>query len=176
MDQASHPLVLEILDALTDPVILIDSRKVIVRANSAAHRAWSGLANDIPLSFTLRMPDLIEAVDQVLVQGGTVSGELIERAPVERVYHFDVTSLSQSAKRGERGIAAAILIFRDLTEAKDSTRCAPILLQMPAMNCAHRLHLSWALSKHCRALRRMIPQRSRGFLTSCARKHGAWRI
>jgi two-component system phosphate regulon sensor histidine kinase PhoR len=118
MDQASHPLVLEILDALTDPVILIDSRKVIVRANSAAHRAWSGLANDIPLSFTLRMPDLIEAADQALAQGGTVSGELIERAPVERVYHFDVTSLSQSAKRGERGIAAAILIFRDLTEAK----------------------------------------------------------
>lgn len=118
MDQASHPLVLEILDALIDPVILIDRRKVIVRANSAAHKAWAGIAHDSPLSFTLRMPDLIEAVDQVLVQGGTQSGELIERAAVERVYHFDVTGLSQSAKRGERGIAAAILIFRDLTEAK----------------------------------------------------------
>lgn len=118
MDQASHPLVLEILDALTDPVILIDSRKVVVRANSAAHKVWAGLANDIPLSFTLRMPDLIEAVDHVLARGGSQSGELIERSPVERVYHFDVTGLSNSAKRGERGIAAAILIFRDLTEAK----------------------------------------------------------
>ena len=107
MDQASHPLVLEILDALTDPVILIDSRKVIVRANSAAHKAWAGLTHDSPLSFTLRMPDLNEAVDQVLAQGGTQSGELLERAPVERVYHFDVTGLSQSAKRGERGIAVA---------------------------------------------------------------------
>lgn len=118
MDQASHPLVLEILDALTDPVILIDSRKVVVRANAAAHKAWTGLANDIPLSFTLRMPDLIEAVDHVLAQGGSQSGEMIERAPVERVYQFDVTGLVNSAKRGERGIAAAILIFRDLTEAK----------------------------------------------------------
>lgn len=118
MDQASHPLVLEILDTLTDPVILIDSRKVIVRANSAAHKAWTGLSHDTPLSFTLRMPNLIDAVDQVLVHGGTQSGDLIERAPVERVYHFDVTGLSNSAKRGERGIAAAILIFRDLTEAK----------------------------------------------------------
>ena len=118
MDQASHPLVLEILDAIADPVILIDNRKVVIRANRAAHKAWAGLTSDIPLSFTLRMPDLIEAVDNVLARGGSQSGELIERTSVERVYHFDVTGLNNTAKRSERGIPAAILIFRDLTEAK----------------------------------------------------------
>lgn len=118
MDQAFHPLVLEILDAIPDPVILIDSRKTVVRANSAAHKAWAGLARDIPLSFTLRMPDLIEAVDHVLVRGGTQSGELNERAAIERVYHFDVTGLNAGNRRNERGVPAAILIFRDLTEAK----------------------------------------------------------
>lgn len=118
MDPASHPLVIEILDAIAEPVILIDNRKTIIRANTAAHKAWTGLTTDIPLSFTLRMPDLIEAVDQVLLKRGTRSGELIERAPIERVYQFDVTGLNTIHGRLERGTPAAILIFRDLTEAK----------------------------------------------------------
>lgn len=118
MDPASHPLLIEVLNALTDPVILIDGRKTIIRANQAAHRAWPGLTVDIPLSFTLRMPDLIEAVDGVLTSGGTETGELFERAAIDRVYRFDVTRLSGTVDRQGRGTPAAILVFRDLTEAK----------------------------------------------------------
>lgn len=118
MDPVSHPLLIEVLNALTDPVILIDGRKTIIRANQAAHRAWPGLTVDIPLSFTLRMPDLIEAVDDVLTRGGTESGELMERSTIDRVYRFDVTRLSGTLDRQGRGMPAAILVFRDLTEAK----------------------------------------------------------
>lgn len=118
MDSASDPLMIEILNALVDPVILIDNRKTVIYANRSAHHAWPGLVEDSPLSFTLRMPDLIEAVDQVLTQGTSQSGEFIERGQIERHYQFDVTQLGQQSERMQRGIAAAILVFRDLTEAK----------------------------------------------------------
>jgi len=77
--------------------------------------------NRYPLSFTLRMPDLIEAVDDVLAHGGTQYGELIERTPVERVYQFDagdrvLVGVRDEMVAGNAGLA--ILIFRDLTEAK----------------------------------------------------------
>ncbi len=118
MTPGSDPLLFEILDALADPVILIDQRKVVIHRNAAAQKAWSGLSINSPLSFALRSPDLIEATDDVLDAGGHRTGELVERGQIERVYQFDIAQLSSSINRNERGHAAAVLMFRDLTEAK----------------------------------------------------------
>lgn len=118
MTPRSDPLLCEILDALADPVILIDQRKVVIHRNASAQKAWSGLSINSPLSFALRAPDLIEAADYVLAAGGHRTGELIERGPIERVYQFDIAQLRSSFNPNERGHPAAVLMFRDLTEAK----------------------------------------------------------
>ena len=60
------PLLSASLDALSDPVILIDGRKTIIFFNKAAAGAWPTLVIGMPLSFTLRAPDLVESIDEVL--------------------------------------------------------------------------------------------------------------
>ena len=82
----SLPLILaESLEALADPVILIDQRKTIIHFNKAASEAWSALAIGAPLSFTLRAPDLVEAIEEVLADRmRECEGIFSERHPVER--------------------------------------------------------------------------------------------
>ena len=117
MDQSSS-LLSEALNALPDPVILIDGRKVIVFINQAARLVWPALVVGAPLSFTLRAPDLIDALDAVLGDDGhEQDGAFSERLPVEREFSFRVRAFRSSPPATPRTAPAAILILRDLTEA-----------------------------------------------------------
>jgi len=119
MDGTQSALLPEVLDALSDPVIMVDGRKVVTFANAASLIAWPALTRGTPLSFTLRAPDLIEAIDDVLARKTTVSrGTMTERQPVERFFEFQVVGLSPSANASPRTAPAAVLVFRDLTEAR----------------------------------------------------------
>lgn len=119
MDGLQSALLPEVLDALSDPVIMVDGRKVVMFANAASLMAWPALTRGTPLSFTLRAPDLIEAIDHVLARNTSVSrGAMTERQPVERFFEFQVVGLSPSANSSPRTAPAAVLVFRDLTEAR----------------------------------------------------------
>jgi len=62
---------------------------------------------------------LIEAIDDVLARNATVSrGTMTERQPVERFFEFQAVGLSPSANSSPRTAPAAVLVFRDLTEAR----------------------------------------------------------
>ncbi len=118
MDQSSS-LLSEALEALPDPVILVDGRKVIVFINQAARLVWPALVVGAPLSFTLRAPDLIDALDAVLRDGALErEGAFSERLPVERDFSFRVRAFSTSPAATPRTAPAAILILRDLTEMR----------------------------------------------------------
>jgi len=56
MDGIQSALLPEVLDALSDPVIMVDGRKVVTFANAASLLAWPALTRGTPLSFTLRAP------------------------------------------------------------------------------------------------------------------------
>ena len=97
MDKSQNGLLPEVLDALSDPVIMVDGRKVVTFSNAAATSAWPSLINGVPISFTLRTPDLIDGIDRVLA--GTIpmiKGAMSERLPVERFFEFQVVSLSSA--------------------------------------------------------------------------------
>ena len=107
------------LSALPDPVILIDGRATVLLFNRAAADVWPSLAQGWPLSFTLRAPAIVEGVDQVLRGGPDVVSDYAERVPVERLYEFRVTSIPTSnGEAAGRSRPAALLAFRDLTEAR----------------------------------------------------------
>ncbi len=119
MDGLQSALLPEVLDALSDPVIMVDGRKVVTFANSASLTAWPALTRGTPLSFTLRAPDLIEAIDDVLAAKVAASrGTMTERLPVERLFEFQAVGLTASANASPRTAPAAVLVFRDLTEAR----------------------------------------------------------
>jgi two-component system phosphate regulon sensor histidine kinase PhoR len=106
-----------VLSALPDPVILIDGRATVLLFNEAAARVWPSLARAWPLSFTLRSPAIVEAVDRVLRGEASVIGDYAERVPVDRLYEFRVTAIAPTGVQG-RSQAAALLVIRDLTEAR----------------------------------------------------------
>jgi two-component system, OmpR family, phosphate regulon sensor histidine kinase PhoR len=107
------------LSALPDPVILIDGRGTVLLFNEVASRTWPSLAKGWPLSFTLRAPAIVAAVEQVLAGGQAIVAEYSERVPVERLYEFRVTPVSTVARTSAlRSQPAALLSFRDLTEAR----------------------------------------------------------
>jgi len=114
------PLLLsESLNALTDPVILIDGRKTIIFFNRAAATAWPSLVSGMPLSFTLRAPDLVEAIDDVLAdRTRECEGIFSERHPVERDFSFRLRGFHDEETFSARSAPAALVILRDLTEAR----------------------------------------------------------
>ena len=50
-------------DALTDPCIVLDRRAVVVHSNGAAKRQFPNVTAGNPITFSLRNPDLVQAID-----------------------------------------------------------------------------------------------------------------
>lgn len=119
METIEGALFQDVLDALSDPVILIDGRKVVTSANRAAVKAWPALTVGTPISFTVRAPDLTEALDRVLSGSERlVRGSLVERLPVEKSFEFQVSSLSSRGPVISRTAPAVVIALHDLTESK----------------------------------------------------------
>jgi two-component system, OmpR family, phosphate regulon sensor histidine kinase PhoR len=70
-------------DALTDPCIVLDRRAVVVHANSAARRQFPNIGGGNPITFSLRNPDLVQAIDGAGRTGTTRTVELHETLPSE---------------------------------------------------------------------------------------------
>jgi len=116
---ALPPILSECLNALADPVIVVDARKTILFFNKAAGTAWPSLVNAMPLSFTLRAPDLVDALDSVIAERNHEhDGIFSERHPVERDFSFRIRGLQETESSSARTTPAALVILRDLTEAR----------------------------------------------------------
>jgi two-component system, OmpR family, phosphate regulon sensor histidine kinase PhoR len=70
-------------DALVDPCLVLDRRGVVLHANGAARRQFPAVTNGNPLTFSLRNPELVQAVDATLRAGVTRTVELHETVPSE---------------------------------------------------------------------------------------------
>lgn len=105
-----------IMDALPDPVLLIDADRRVTRANRAA-RDFAGIElTGHDLASGLRNPDLIEAIDRVLAGEGGLSIEVSSRVPVERSFAVRIEPLGGDIPD------AAIVAFHDLTALEKTDR------------------------------------------------------
>ena len=106
-----------VLAHIPDPVILVDQRTLVIEANAAARVLLPGLKTGHPLSFALRSPDVLGAIDEVLGTGAPLRIEYSERIPTERTFEVHIGPLSSD----EPGISfgpGVVLFFRDLTSAR----------------------------------------------------------
>lgn len=116
--QSRRPGIAEALLAnIPDPVILVDRRAIVIEANEAAQRLLPGLKVKYPLSFALRSPDVLDAIEKVLATGELRKVEYSERIPAERAFEVQVGPLrtETSSLDVQSGV---ILFFRDLTSAR----------------------------------------------------------
>jgi two-component system phosphate regulon sensor histidine kinase PhoR len=104
--------------AVPEPLLLIDPRRRIVRANEAAIRLLGERLVDRDLAGTLRNPAVLNATDAVLRGEGERVVEFDIASPIERHLSARLAPLSSPTADG----AAAVMMLHDLTALKRSER------------------------------------------------------
>ncbi|HVB16829.1 MAG TPA: ATP-binding protein, partial [Stellaceae bacterium] len=110
-----------IIDAVPDPLILIDQQRHIVRTNAASAAFIGSGAEPRDLAAALRNPLLLAAADAVLGGAASHSVEFTLSVPVERVLRAHLARIGNGSNSGPAlGGAAAILTLHDVTALKRS--------------------------------------------------------
>lgn len=106
-------------DALPDPCIVLDRRTVVLHANAAASRQFPNLVDGNPITFSLRNPELVQAIDGVIRTGTIRTIELHETLPSET---WDRVVVSPLRRSGVEWLAdesrQLVITFQSLTELK----------------------------------------------------------
>jgi two-component system, OmpR family, phosphate regulon sensor histidine kinase PhoR len=105
---------------LPDPVLLLDQRRQIVRANAAAAEMFGSNLVGRDLAAVLRNPAILGAADAVLRGEGERNVELTMHLPVERQFSARMAPFAASGAGNLADGGAAILTLHDLTAAKRS--------------------------------------------------------
>ncbi|PPD46654.1 MAG: two-component sensor histidine kinase [Methylocystis sp.] len=105
-------LLAPVIDALPEPVFVVDAEERLVAANAPARALAPSMRFGEPLSRSLRSPDMLDAVGRVLLGGEAETISWAERLPLERWFEAHVAPM-----RAEGYAAAAMISLRDLTEA-----------------------------------------------------------
>lgn len=100
-------------EALPDPCIVLDRRGIVRYANRLAVSAFAIRPGD-PLTFRLRVPDLLAAFDRVAKGGPAEQVEFAERVPTERWFSAWFARLDDGPRMGN----FVALVLHDLTEQK----------------------------------------------------------
>jgi two-component system phosphate regulon sensor histidine kinase PhoR len=105
-----------LLDHIPYPIVLVDQHARIIETNRAARELLPALSDGQPLSFALRSPEVLEALDKVARMGGASKADFALRTPMERRFEVQVTALDVDPESvGAR--SSILLFFRDLTPA-----------------------------------------------------------
>ena len=105
-----------IFEALPDPLIVVDNKREVVRANHAATDSFQTALTGRDLASGVRHPLLLRAVDSALADGISLAEEISLPAPMERSYSALVEPL------GEGGEAGAVIVLHDLTPVRMGER------------------------------------------------------
>jgi two-component system phosphate regulon sensor histidine kinase PhoR len=105
-----------ILSGLPDPVLVLDGRGLVAAFNERARQTLGEIRTGEPVSFALRVPEVLEAVRNASHAPQTVL--YVERTPVERWREAHVAQ----ASLGTGARPATVIALRDLTEQRRSER------------------------------------------------------
>jgi two-component system phosphate regulon sensor histidine kinase PhoR len=120
-----------VLAALPDPLILLDERRRILRANAAANELLGMRLVERDLAVAIRHPAVLDAADAVLRGGASRVVDFDLTTPVERHLSARLAALRPHTPEG----AAAVLTLHDLTAAKRSEKLRADF----AANASHEL-------------------------------------
>jgi two-component system phosphate regulon sensor histidine kinase PhoR len=116
---AAHAALAErILAQLPDPLLLVDSEMRVRLANPAAEALYGGPLQGRDMVGVLRQPELLEAIDRILLGDPAETVEFTMPVPVER--HFAAQVLPLPASAGE--MAMTLLLLQDMTKVVRADR------------------------------------------------------
>jgi len=105
-----------ILDALPDPVMLLNAKRRVIAANLASHRLLGDEVHGRDFSLLLRQPEALETVNAVLGGAARADAQFSLSVPVPR--EFEIHSAALPMKGPES--ARAIVVLHDVTITKSA--------------------------------------------------------
>ncbi len=103
-----------IVDAMTDPVIVLNREGRVLHSSRAARELFINLREGQALLQVSRNPDLLAAVEVAVTAGSVRTAQLLERVPIERRLSVTISPLREA--NGASGEPALLLVFRDVSE------------------------------------------------------------
>ena len=105
-----------LLDAAPDACIVLGADGTILWANQAAEEQFGAFNHGSPFSFTMRVPELIAAVEKAGRSGLSERARWSEKVPTSRWFEAFVSPCLLSASAPVAGRDALVVFIRDLTE------------------------------------------------------------
>lgn len=105
----------EVLDCVPTPVIVVDAKRRALHANRAARDLLGNASLGRDLALSLRHPDVLDAIDQILAGADEKTGEITLHVPVLSILSFHVERL-KGAPLQDGSVAAVVL--NDVTASK----------------------------------------------------------
>ncbi len=102
------------LEALPDPLLMLDGERRVVRANAAARQLFGANLTGRDLASVLRNPAVLEATDKVMRGEERAEVEFAFYDPVERNFSAHMARLPAAAPNG----ALVIVVLYDITAVK----------------------------------------------------------
>jgi two-component system, OmpR family, phosphate regulon sensor histidine kinase PhoR len=112
--RAADRVIDAIISGLPDAVIIVDRQGIVIAFNPRAHVIAPAIAAGQPLSFGLRVPDLIDAIRRTVATGESARVEFFERIPADRWSDAFVTPISLPADTA-RNRDLIMVTLHDLT-------------------------------------------------------------
>ncbi|WP_051660928.1 ATP-binding protein [Bosea sp. 117] len=104
--------------ALPEAAMLLDPRGTVLVANERAAKTVASVKIGDPVSFAVRVPEVLEAVRAASADGTARRVEFSERVPVDRWLQADVVPIRFSAGADPGRPDATLLTFHDLTQQR----------------------------------------------------------
>ena len=109
--------------ALPDPCFILDRRGIVRFANHAGSSIFGNVKEGDPLSFRIRQPDMLAALDNVLDGGPIEKVDYTLKSHSERFYEAWVTPIHLNTDAdGENRPEFILLLLHDQTEQKNMAR------------------------------------------------------
>jgi two-component system phosphate regulon sensor histidine kinase PhoR len=101
--------------ALPEAALLLDARGTVLAANTAAVGLLASVRVGDPVSFAVRVPEVLEALRASVADGTARRIEFAERVPLDRWLRADIVPIRPGLLRDGAPIEAVLVSFVDLT-------------------------------------------------------------
>ena len=107
-----------LIDFLPLPSLLVDSKRELVGVNVEGRTLFKSLEIGQDLAFSIRNPDVLDALEKLKTGEDQVEGDLVLSAPHERNFHLTARTLLPE----ETGKGMYLLVFTDITHQMDAEK------------------------------------------------------
>ena len=115
---AAIDIVDHLVAALPDPILILDSNGIVIKANSNAQEMLEMMPEGLHLSQAIRAPAVLEAVTQAMAQGESLQVDYEVRGPLARHFEVYVSPIASAQTEGP----AVLLVLKDLTREQQIER------------------------------------------------------